>query len=98
MGLFLYPAELKNALRQWLELFPEKVMYGSDTFPISEALGAEESYWLATESARSALAAALAEMVCENEITEAQAVAMAHAYLHDTAAGIYQKVMKPGLP
>jgi hypothetical protein len=91
MGLFLYPEQLKNALRQWLELFSEKVMYGSDTFPISEGLGAEESYWVATESARSALAAALAEMVCENEISEAQAVAMAHAYLHDTAAGIYKK-------
>jgi hypothetical protein len=91
MGLFLYPEQLKNALRQWLELFPEKVMYGSDTFPISEGLGAEESYWVATESARSALAAALAEMVCEYEISEAQAVAMAHEYLHDTAAGIYKK-------
>ena len=89
MGLFLYPEDLKNALRQWLELFPEKVMFGSDTFPISDSLGSEESYWLATESARSALAAALAEMVCENEISEPQAVAMAHAYLHDTAARIY---------
>ena len=89
MGLFLYPGELKNALRQWLELFPEKVMYGSDTFPISDSLGAEETYWLATESARSALAAALAEMVSEKEISEEQAVAMAHAYLHDTAARIY---------
>jgi len=98
MGLFLYPAQLKNALRQWLELFPEKVMYGSDTFPISDGLGAEESYWLATESARNALAAALAEMVCENEIREAQALAMAHAYLHDTAAGIYRKAMRSASP
>jgi len=98
MGLFLYPEELKNALRQWLELFPEKIMYGSDTFPISDSLGAEESYWLATESARSALAAALAEMVCENEISEPQAIAMAHAYLHDTAAGIYLKAMRSASP
>jgi hypothetical protein len=91
MGLFLYPEQLKNALRQWLELFPEKIMYGSDTFPISDGLGAEEFYWVATESARSALAAALAEMVCENEISEEQAVSMALAYLHDTATGIYLK-------
>jgi len=98
MGLFLYPEQLKNALRQWLELYPEKVMYGSDTFPISDVMGAEESYWLATESARSALAAALAEMVGENEIDEAQAVAMAHAYLHDTAAGIYLKAMRSASP
>ena len=49
----------------WLELFPKKIMYGSDTFPISDGLGAEEPYWVATESARSALTAALAEMVSE---------------------------------
>jgi len=91
MGLFLYPEQLKNALRQWLELFPEKIMYGSDTFPISDSLGAEESYWVATESARSALAAALAEMVSEKEISDEQAVAIAHAYLHDTAARIYER-------
>jgi hypothetical protein len=91
MGLFLYPEQLKNVLRQWLELFPEKIMYGSDTFPISEGLGAEEFYWVATESARSALAAALAEMVSEKEISEKQAVGMAHAYLHDTASRIYSR-------
>jgi hypothetical protein len=91
MGLFLYPEQLKNVLRQWLELFPEKIMYGSDTFPISDGLGAEEFYWVATESARSALAAALAEMVSEREISEKQAVGMAHAYLHDTASRIYSR-------
>lgn len=89
MGLFLYPEQLKNAPRHWFELFPEKIMYGSDTFPISDGLGAEESYWVATESARSALAAALAEMVSEKEISEEQALATADPYLHDTAAGIY---------
>lgn len=91
MGLFLYPEQLKNALRQWLELFPEKIMYGSDTFPLSDGLGAEESYWVATESAKNALAAALAEMVCENEVDQGQAMAMARAYLHDTAARLYSK-------
>jgi hypothetical protein len=77
MGMFLYPGQLKRALRQWLEIFPEKILYGSDTFPISDSVGAEESYWVATASARDALAAALAEMVCENEISEEQAMSMA---------------------
>jgi hypothetical protein len=36
-----------------------------------------------------ALAAALAEMVSMGEVTEPQALKLAHAYLHDTAAGIY---------
>jgi hypothetical protein len=91
MGLFLYPEQLKSVLRQWLEIFPGKILYGSDTFPISDTLGAEESYWVATESARNALAAALAEMVCENEISEEQAMSMARAYLHDTASRLYAK-------
>lgn len=89
MGIFVYPAELHRILKQWLELFPDKIVFGSDTFPLSDANGAEETYWLATKSARLALAAALAEMVSEKEITETQAIQMAHAYLHDTAAKIY---------
>jgi uncharacterized protein len=89
MGIFVYPAELHRILKQWLELFPDKVVFGSDTFPLTEAIGAEETYWLATGSARLALAAALAEMISEKEINETQAMQMAHAYLHDTAAKIY---------
>ncbi len=90
MGIFVYPDRLHRILRQWLETFPDKIVFGSDTFPFSDAIGAEEGYWLALESARTALAAALAEMVSEREITEAKALEMARAYLHDTAAKIYQ--------
>jgi hypothetical protein len=36
-----------------------------------------------------ALAAALAEMISENEISEARAMELAHAYLHDTAVKLY---------
>ena len=89
MGIFVYPAELHRILKQWLELFPDKIVFGSDTFPLSDANGAEEGYWLALKSARLAVAAALAEMVSEKEINEAQALQMARAYLHDTAAKIY---------
>lgn len=89
MGIVVYPAELHRTLKQWLELFPDKIVFGSDTFPLSDANGAEEGYWLALKSARLAVAAALAEMISEKEITEAQAIQMARAYLHDTAAKIY---------
>ena len=37
-----------------------------------------------------ALAAALAEMISMGEVSEPQAMKLAHAYLHDTAAGIYE--------
>ena len=52
MGLYLYPADLAEVLRHWLLLYPDKVVFGSDAFPFSDAIGAEESDWLAIESAR----------------------------------------------
>jgi len=88
--MLLYPSEFKKILKQWLETFPDKVTFGTDCFPYNEALGAEESYWLGVQSSRTALAAALAEMISEGEVTEAQALQLAHGYLHDNAVGIYQ--------
>ena len=89
MGLYLYPADLAEVLRHWLLLYPEKVVFGSDAFPFSEAIGAEESDWLAIESARRALAAALSRMILNGEVSEQRALALAHGYLHDNAARIY---------
>jgi hypothetical protein len=53
-------------------------------------LGAEESYWLGVQSSRTALAAALAEMVSENEISETRVLELAHDYLHDAAVKLYE--------
>jgi len=87
--ILLYPSEFKKLLKQWLETFPDKLTFGTDAFPYNDALGAEESYWLGVQSQRTALAAALAEMISEGEVTEAQALQLAHGYLHDNAVGIY---------
>jgi hypothetical protein len=89
MGLYLYPADLAGVLRRWLLLYPDKVVFGSDAFPFNEAIGAEESDWLAIESARKALAAALSRMILNGEVTEQRALAFAHGYLHDNASRIY---------
>ncbi len=89
MELVMYPSEFRHALKEWLETFPDKITFGSDCFPYNQVLGAEESYWLGVQSARSALAAALAEMVSEGEVTEPQALQLARGYLHDNAARIY---------
>jgi uncharacterized protein len=89
MGLYLYPADLAEVLRRWLLLYPDKVVFGSDAFPFNEAIGAEESDWLAIESARKALAAALSRMILNGEVSEQRALALAHGYLHDNAARIY---------
>jgi hypothetical protein len=90
MELIQYPSAFKDTLKQWLETFPDKITFGTDCFPYNEVLGAEESYWLGAESSRMALAAALAEMVSENEITEARALQLAHGYLHDNAVKLYE--------
>jgi hypothetical protein len=90
MELDMYPSEFRHVLKQWLETFPDKITFGTDSFPYNEILGAEESYWLGVQSARTALAAALAEMISEGEVSEPQALQLAHGYLHDNAVGIYE--------
>jgi predicted TIM-barrel fold metal-dependent hydrolase len=87
--LILYPTAFKEVLRHWLETFPEKVTFGTDAYPYNEALGVEEVYWIGVHTARTALAAALAEMIAGREISEAQAMTIARGYLHDNAARLY---------
>ena len=87
--IIMYPSEFKHSLKQWLETFPDKVTFGTDCFPYNEVLGAEESYWLGVQSTREALAAALAEMISEGELTESNALQLAHDYLHDNAVKLY---------
>ena len=67
MGIFLYPDEREHLWKQWLKLFPDKVVFGSDAFPLGA--GDEENYWLAVRSARTVLAAA-GEMVTTQKIAE----------------------------
>ena len=90
-GMLAYPTEFKDILKRWLETFPDKITFGTDAFPYSEKIGAEAVYWIGVQSGRSALAAALAEMIAAREITHAQALSMARAFLHDTAAGLYRR-------
>jgi hypothetical protein len=85
----LYPSQLKEVLKQMITLFPDKMMFATDAFPFSDALGAEESFWLATYTSRTALAAALAELVSEGAFSEEKALELAHLYLHDNAAKLY---------
>ncbi len=89
MGYYVYPSELKNILKQWISLYPEKILFASDAFPFNEAVGAEETFWVAVRSARTAVAAALAELVSEGAVSEDRALELARMYLHDNAARLY---------
>ncbi len=86
----LFPDAFAGVLRDWLTKYPDKITFGSDAFPMDEAHGAENVYWFAVHNARTALAAALAQMIAAREITEAQALPLARAYLHDTAFSLYK--------
>src|SRR5579859_38974 len=92
VGYYVYPSELKNILKQWISLYPERMMFGSDAFPFNDAVGAEETFWLAARSARTAIAAALAELVAEGAFTEEKALELARMYLHDNAARLYGEI------
>ena len=76
-------------LREWLELFPDKVLFGTDGYPYSASLGWEESTFLAARNARHALGIALTGMERDGEITPARAAEIAHMVLHDNAAALY---------
>lgn len=90
----LYPSQFKDVIKQMLTLYPDKMMYGSDAFPFNDALGAEESMWLAARTSRTALAAALAELVDEGAFSEDKALQLARGYLHDNAVRIYGDLSK----
>jgi len=87
--LLVYPTEYSRILKLWFEIFPEKVVFGSDTFPYSREVAVPETYWLAVYTARTAAAAALAQMVAENEVTEERALEIARDYFHDTSAKLF---------
>jgi hypothetical protein len=82
---------LSGWLREWLELFPEKVLFATDGYPYSPALGWEESTWLSARNAREALGIALTGMQRDGEISPARAAELAHMVLHDNAAGLYRR-------
>jgi predicted TIM-barrel fold metal-dependent hydrolase len=88
-SLLLPPATLAQSLREWLELVPEKVMFGTDAYPYSDEMGWEESGWLAARSGREALALALSSMVRDREITLDRALELSRMVLRENALKLY---------
>jgi uncharacterized protein len=80
---------LSQSIRDWLEWYPEKVLFGTDLFPGKDEYDWEEIGWQTTQSAREALAIALTGMLEDNEISRPRAIELAHMALHDNAAKLY---------
>jgi uncharacterized protein len=76
-------------LREWLELVPEKVLFGTDGYPYTDTLDWPESTWIASRDAREALGIALTGMVSDGEISKARAFELAHLVLRGNAASLY---------
>jgi predicted TIM-barrel fold metal-dependent hydrolase len=86
---FCYPRELSETLRNWLESYPDKVLFGTDAFAFGPAVDWGELAWLSNTTARQALAIALTGMMNDGEITRARAVELARMVLHDNAMRLY---------
>ncbi|HZS43804.1 MAG TPA: amidohydrolase family protein [Blastocatellia bacterium] len=80
---------LSEVLRDWLEWYPEKVLFGTDLYPNTPEINWEEIGWQTTHSAREALALALTGMIQDGQITRERAIQIAHMVLHDNAAKLY---------
>ena len=86
---FLYPHELAENLRVWLERQPEKVLFATDAFAFSPEVGWEEVGWLSNRTGRDALAIALTAMMRDGEITRPRASELARMVMRDNAATLY---------
>ena len=85
------PRSLSGWLREWLETYPDKVLFGTDGYPYSDALGWEESTWLASRNGREALGLALTGMLHDGEISRPRAEAIAQEVLRTNALSLYPK-------
>jgi predicted TIM-barrel fold metal-dependent hydrolase len=83
------PRRLAEALRDWLEWYPEKVLFGTDLYPGSGAYDWEEIGWQTSETARQALGIALTGMLLDGEITLRRANEIARMVLRENALNLY---------
>jgi hypothetical protein len=86
---FAYPRELSDILRNWLESYPDKVLFGTDAFSFGPEVDWGELAWLSNTTARQALALALTGMMNDGEISRGRALELAQMVLHDNAAKLY---------
>jgi predicted TIM-barrel fold metal-dependent hydrolase len=80
---------LSQVVRDFLEWYPEKILFGTDLYPNTPEIDWESIGWQTTQSGRQALAIALTGMMQDGEITRTRALELAHMVLHDNAAKLY---------
>jgi predicted TIM-barrel fold metal-dependent hydrolase len=85
----LYPRALAENIRGFLEYAPEKVLFGTDASPITDAVNWEETGWMASNTGREALALALTGMLRDQEIDRDRASRLARMVLRENAIRLY---------
>jgi hypothetical protein len=89
-SLMISPRTMSTWLREWIELFPEKILYATDAYPYSQSMGWEEAAYIANQNIRTSLGMALTGMLQDKQITPAQAEKLAHMVLHANAEALYK--------
>ena len=85
----LSPRRLSEVIRDWLELCPEKALFGTDAFQLTPEIGWEEAAWFTTTTAREALAMALTGMIDDGLITRERASELARLVMRENAIKLY---------
>jgi predicted TIM-barrel fold metal-dependent hydrolase len=81
---------LAATLEEWLEWYPEKVLFGTDAYSDDTPLANwEEKLWLTARTARQALALALTRMIQAGQVSRPHAEELAHLVLRDNAMRLY---------
>jgi hypothetical protein len=88
-SLMISPRTMSAWLREWLELYPEKILYATDAYPYSSSMGWEEAAWIANQNIRTSLGMALTGMMNDKQITEPQAEKLARQVLRTNAESLY---------
>ena len=87
--LATWPHELSETLRNWMEFYPDKILFGTDAFSFGPEVDWAEVTWLSNITARQSLAIALTGMMNDGEIDRTKAIELAHMVMHDNAARLY---------
>jgi hypothetical protein len=85
----LPPRALSGVLREWLEWYPEKILYGTDLAPGPPELDWDVIGYSTNQTARRALAIALTGMIKDGEITRDRALELANIVLRGNAMKLY---------
>jgi hypothetical protein len=83
------PSQVANALRMWLNEYPDRVLFGTDAFAGGPDQTWEAGALLAANSARRALGLALTGMLRDGVVTRERAEQLARMVMRENAVALY---------